>query len=207
MVVLENAVSLDYYQPKGQPISKTIEPTLLFAGLLTENKGVFDLLFTLPKLVERVPSTRLLLAGSGDLKRISEVIKEYGMEESVSLTGWVDSETLLSYYHQAHLFVLPSYYEGLPFVMLEAMACGLPIVSTKVGGIPELIAPGLNGYLIHPGDREALLQTLVGLLDNQPLRETMGRNNIEKIKEKYDLPVYIEKLKSLYLEILGEKDE
>jgi glycosyltransferase involved in cell wall biosynthesis len=207
LTILENAVSLDYYQSKGLDISRTAEPTLLFAGLLTENKGIFDLLSILPELIAQIPSARLLLAGSGDVKRIAAAVKEYDLEEAVTLAGWVAPETLLSFYHQAHLFVLPSYYEGLPMVMLEAMACGLPIVSTKVGGIPELIEEGENGYLIHPGDRKALLQALMILLPNHPLREAMGRNNIRKIREKYDLPMYIQKLKSLYLEVLGEHYE
>ena len=203
--VLENAVPLEFYQSKGANLSKASEPTILFAGLLTKNKGIFDLISIVSKLINKVPSARVLLAGTGDLKEIDSFVKSHGIEGSVQLPGWIDPEQLIGLYHQSHLFVLPSYYEGFPMVVLEAMACGLPIISTRVGGIPELIEEGQNGILIDPGDRKALLEALVALLDDPILRETMGQNNIKKIREKYDIPIYIQKLKSLYLEILGEK--
>jgi len=205
LAVLENAVPLDHFTSVKSRFPKASEPMVLFAGLLTENKGLFDLLAVLPDLVEKVPSTRVLLAGAGDFKKIRSILHDQGLEKAVDLLGWVDPEELIGWYHQAHLLVLPSYYEGLPMVLLEAMACGLPIVSTRVGGIPELITEGENGILIDPGDRSALLEALAVLLTD-PLRQAeMGEKNRNKIKEQYDIPIYVHKLKNLYLEILGEK--
>ena len=202
--VLENAVPLAYYQQEGAKYSKSMVPTILFAGLLTENKGIMDLLSIVPQLVEKDPTIKVLLAGSGDFKRIRAFMRSSGIEESVQLLGWVDPEQLTILYHQSHLFVLPSYYEGLPMVMLEAMACGLPIVSTRVGGIPELIQEGENGILIEPGDRKALVEALSALLADPIRRGEMAGKNIQKIREQYDIPVYVEKLRSLYRELLGE---
>jgi len=203
--VLENAVPLASYQSKGAEFPKALEPTILFAGLLTENKGLFDLISIVPELVKKVPSVKVLLAGSGDVPRIQAALQNSHIEGSVQLLGWVDPQQLIGLYHQSHLFVLPSYYEGLPMVLLEAMACGLPIVGTRVGGIPELVEEGENGILIHPGDREALLNSLARLLNDPILREHMALKNVQKIKEKYDIPIYIQKLKNLYRDILGEK--
>lgn len=203
--VLENAVPLDSYQSKGAEFSKALEPTLLFAGLLTENKGLFDLLSIVPELVKKVPSLKVLLAGSGDVQKIQALLQSGHIEGSVKLLGWVDPQQLIGFYHQSHIFVLPSYYEGWPMVLLEAMACGLPIVGTRVGGIPELVEEGKNGILINPGDRKALLEALIALLADPVLREGIAQKNIKKIKEKYDMPVYIEKLKGLYREILEAK--
>ncbi len=205
LTILENAVPLIAYQWKRDPCPKTPGPTILFAGLLTPNKGVFDLMAVIPELVRTIPDLRVLLAGTGDLKKMQALLKTRRIEESVCLLGWVDPQDLIGYYHQAHLFVLPSYYEGLPMVMLEAMACGLPIVSTKVGGIPELIEEEVNGLLIAPGDRKALSKALSTLLSDPARRKKMAEANIQKIKEKYDLPIYIEKLKGLYREVLGEE--
>jgi len=203
--VLENAVPLANYQSIGVKFSKSSEPTILFAGLLTENKGIFDLIAIVPELVNRVPSIKILLAGTGDVKKIRLLLRNSDIEGPVQLLGWVQPEKLIELYHQAHLFVLPSYYEGLPMVILEAMACGLPIVSTKVGGVPELIEEGVNGVLINPGDRKALLDALSCLLADPVRRDEMAKKNIQKIKEQYDIPIYVEKLKSLYREILGVK--
>ena len=203
--VLENAVPLASYQLKSAEFPKALEPTIFFAGLLTENKGIFDLIAIIPELVKKVPSVKVLLAGTGELQRIQAVLQSGHIEGSVKLLGWVDPQQLIGLYHQSHLFVLPSYYEGLPMVLLEAMACGLPIVATRVGGIPELIEEGENGILIHPGDREALLNALARLLGDPILRGHMALKNVQKIKEKYDIPGYIQKLKNLYRELLGEK--
>lgn len=205
VTVLENAVPLADYQSEVTKFSKLSEPSILFAGHLTENKGIFDLISIIPELLKKVPTVKVLLAGTRGEKKIRSLLGDYGLEKAVYLLGWVDPEQLLRLYHQTHLFVLPSYYEGLSMSMLEAMACGLPIVSTRVGGIPELIVEGENGLLINPGDREALLEALVSLLADTALRETMGRNNIQKIREKYDIPIYIDKLQSLYREIMEEK--
>jgi glycosyltransferase involved in cell wall biosynthesis len=202
--VLENAVSLSFYQSKRGQFPKALEPTILFAGLLTENKGIFDLMAIVPELVKKFPSVKVLLAGSGDVQRIQAVLQSGHIEGSVQFLGWVDPQQLIGLYHQSHLFVLPSYYEGLPMVLLEAMACGLPIIATRVGGIPELVEEGENGILIHPGDREALLNAVARLLDDPILRGQMALKNVQKIKEKYDIPMYIEKLKSLYRDILRE---
>lgn len=203
--VLLNAVPLADYQSAAARFPKSSEPTILFAGQFTENKGIFDLLSIIPELVTKIPTVKVLLAGSGDVKRIQALLRDSGIEGSVRLLGWVDSRKLIGLYHQSHLFVLPSYYEGSPMVMLEAMACGLPIVSTRVGGIPELVTEEVNGILINPGDRKTLLASLSRLLADPGLRDRMGLKNVEKIKEKYDIPIYIKKLKRLYRELLGEK--
>lgn len=203
--VLGNAVPLTALQSKGAHSQKSADPTILFAGLLTENKGIFDLISIIPQLRAQFPSVQVLLAGDGNMEKIRTLLRSNTLEGSVQLLGWIDPEALIGLYHQAHLFVLPSYYEGLPMVMLEAMACGLPVVSTKVGGIPEVIENGENGLLITPGDCQALLAAVSTLLADGSLRAAMGSKNIEKIKEKYDIPVYVQTLQHIYGDLLGEK--
>ncbi|MBA4394252.1 MAG: hypothetical protein C0407_11945 [Desulfobacca sp.] len=204
--MLENAIPLRTYQlPKDQEKPFSQGPIILFAGEVGERKGAYDLLAIIPELVLQVPQVTIQLAGNGDLDKIQAVAKRLKIEDHMQLKGWVSAEKMIGLYYQADLFVLPSYHEGLPVAILEAMACGLPVVSTRVGGIPELICDGENGLLINPGDRKALLGALSSLLGNPVLRQEMALKNVQKIKEKYDIPNYIEKLKSLYQEILGEK--
>ncbi len=204
--VLENAIPLQNYQrPPGYEKRLSKELIVLFAGEVGERKGAYDLLSIVPDLIRRVPQARVLLVGNGDPVRIGAAIHSIQLEDRLQWLGWVSPKEMIGIYHQADLFVLPSYHEGLPMAILEAMASGLPVVSTRVGGIPELIGNGENGFLINPGDRKALLRSLIALLCNSSLREEMALKNVQKIKEKYDIANYIEKLKSLYLEILGEK--
>ena len=107
------------------------------------------------------------------------------------------------YYKQADIYVLPSYAEGLPMSILEAASYGLPIVATRVGGIPEIIDDGVNGFLIDPGDKGALTDRLLRLIENPELRSQMGRAAYQKVKEKFDVDTVVKQLDSLYQEFLN----
>lgn len=205
VMVLENAIPAELFR-KSPEIEKRIpgESIILFAGEVGERKGAYDLLSIVPELVAIAPKTRVLLAGNGDPAKIGTLIKSLQIEGVIQWVGWCNPEDLIRLYHQAQIFVLPSYHEGLPMAILEAMACGLPVVSTRVGGIPEVIEDGENGFLINPGDRQALLAAISTLLADGPLRAAMGSKNIEKIREKYDIPIYVQKLQHIYGELLGE---
>jgi glycosyltransferase involved in cell wall biosynthesis len=204
--ILENAIPMNAYQAvrRGE-IIKSNGPIILFAGEVGERKGVYDLLAVIPELARQVPRVTLQLAGNGELEKVRSVAESLKIETHIQLTGWISTEKMMGHYLQADLFVLPSYHEGMPLAILEAMASGLPVVSTRVGGIPELIGEGENGFLINPGDRQALLMALISLITDPVLRQEMALKNIKKIKEKYDMPGYLEKLKSLYREALEAK--
>ncbi len=206
LVILENAIPLNAYQSVSvEERKKSNGPVILFAGEVGERKGIYDLLSVIPDLVRQVPRITLLLAGNGELDKVRFVAESLNIETHLQLTGWVPAEKMTQFYLQADLFVLPSYHEGMPMAILEAMACGLPVVSTRVGGIAELIKEGENGFLINPGDRQALLEALLVLLADPVLRENMALKNIQKVKDQYDMPGYLKKLKGLYREILEEK--
>jgi glycosyltransferase involved in cell wall biosynthesis len=204
--ILPNAIILSNYQSPGNKEKKLGgKPIVLFAGEVGERKGVYDLLAVIPRLVLKFPQVTVRFAGNGDLEKIRHTVKSLKIEEHVELTDWVTSETLIDYYYESVLFVLPSYHEGLPMAILEAMACGLAVVSTRVGGIPELIREGENGFLIDPGDQGGLEEALSALLADPSRREQMGRNNIEKIRDEYEMSVYSARLRDLYRELLGEQ--
>ena len=97
----------------------------------------------------------------------------------------------------ADAYILPSYNAGLPISVLEAMSYSLPIISTRVGGIPEIVKDGINGLLINPGDKKAIYDSIVSLMNNKELRENMGKQSKDIVKEH--LPIYVEsQLKQLY---------
>ena len=98
----------------------------------------------------------------------------------------------------ADIFILPSYNEGLPMSILEAMSYGLPVISTPVGGIPEIVKDGVNGYLIFPGDNEALAEKIELLAKNKELRLRMGQENYKLVSQKYNAGTIINQLKILY---------
>jgi len=100
------------------------------------------------------------------------------------------------------VFLLPSYFEGLPYTILEAMAHGLPVIATNVGAIPEVIEEGINGFLINPGDIDDLTKKIKTLITNKALIEEIGKNNRRKIADKYSMDKQVENYKNLYTSLL-----
>lgn len=172
--------------------------TLLFLGRLGYRKGIYDLLDVLiAHKNEFLGKLELFFGGDGDVEQVKEIIYKNGLEEIAQYQGWVDGDKKESLLNMADAYILPSYNEGLPISVLEAMSYSLPIISTKVGGIPEIIADGVNGYLITPGGKDAIYASIKKLLDNPELAKQMGAKSLERVKEH--LPAYVEKqLHDLY---------
>ncbi len=157
------------------------------AGRLERRKGSYDILDIVPIVLKEMPGVKFYLAGDGDVEKIRELCKKRGIEKNVMLLGWINKDRLLAELKNASIFLLPSYNEGLPVAILEAMALGLPVISTRVGGIPELVEEGRNGFLVNPGQKQELAARIVGLLRNRELRREMSENNIKKIDSMFSL--------------------
>jgi glycosyltransferase involved in cell wall biosynthesis len=151
---------------------------LLFVGMVTAQKGILDLLAVTPALTARRPGLRIVIAGPvenpQEQEEIDEAVAHAGAPGTAILLGTVHGAAKARLFKAASLLVLPSYAENLPFVVLEAMGADLPVVATSVGGIPELIQDGVTGFLVEPGDREALADRILRLLGDQELRESMA---------------------------------
>lgn len=159
-----------------------------------EPKNHLELIQAFKEVNERNRNTRLLLLGDGLLRnRIENKIKELNLESSVELKGNVPN---VEYYlAKSDVFVLPSAYEGLPLTILEAMASGLPIIATSVGGVPDIV--NKNGILTKPGNSEQLVHAMIELAENKELRYKMGE--ISKIEvQKYDISKVTSKYEKLY---------
>lgn len=155
---------------------RAISNRILFLGRLTEAKGFFDLLAAAAHIQRAGIQFELRCGGLGDLEFVRNEVRRLGIESSVVLLGWVEGEAKHREIEQAAVFVLPSYIEGLPMGVLEAMAAGVPVVATRVGGIPDAIEDGHTGFLIVPGDIDALADRLIRLLCDPSLREHFSGN-------------------------------
>jgi glycosyltransferase involved in cell wall biosynthesis len=152
-------------------------PTLLFIGSVARTKGVFDLLQVAARLASDAtsPPFRMVVAGSGpDLDPAVAEARALGIQPLVDFVGPVFGATKLELFRAADIFVLPSYAEGLPNAMVEAMAAGLSVVVTSVGSVPDVVVDGENGLLIAPGDRNALESALRRLLADPEFRSAIG---------------------------------
>jgi glycosyltransferase involved in cell wall biosynthesis len=180
-----------------EPAAARRRNTLLFLGRLERAKGVFDLVDAGAALRRTHPDLRLVLAGD-DIDGLGAYAAERGLAEAVQLTGWVGPEQKRALLDTAAVFVLPSYAEGSPISLLEAMAAGLPSVATAVGGIPDVVADGVNGMLVEPGDVGMLTGVLRKLLDDRMLRSRLGAAARETVRLRFDADHVIGELEKIY---------
>lgn len=134
--------------------------------------------------MKRISDCRLVVIGEGgERKKLETLSQELGLSNRVFFVGWMDhGSEFWDYLKEATLFVLPSTSEGTPRAIIEAMACGLPIVSTRVGGIPEIIKDGVNGFLVSPRNEEQLVGAIQRVLDDETFRKNASEINREKAK-------------------------
>jgi len=183
--------------PRGGP------PTALFVGRLEPQKAPLSLLEAFRAVAEALPDARLVIVGEGSLKRaVQERIVHLGLESRVELRGPVEASAVLG---EAHLLVLASIYEGSPHVVLEAMAAGLPVVATRVGGVPDLVRHGETGFLVPPGDVQALADRIVRILANPSLGRAMGERARESMRRHCSVENMVAATEELLLESLRRR--
>jgi sugar transferase (PEP-CTERM/EpsH1 system associated) len=173
-------------------------------GRLHAQKGFPYLLRATAELVTRMPHVRLLVVGEGELRRLlGDQCQDLGLAETVTFAGLrTDVPQILS---SLDLLVLPSLWEGMPNVVLEAMAAELPVVATTVGGTPEVVVDGETGILVPAADVEALARAIERLLSDCALRQRMGQAGRKRIEEHFTVAQMVRKTENLYEQLLVEK--
>ena len=172
---------------------------LLFVGRLDKDKGIYELLDAMSVLIKQV-KCHLLVAGDGEEKNeMIRRIENTGLKESVSLLGYINADQLDEVYKSASIFILPSYREGFPAVITEAMSYGLPIITTPIRGICDHLPDDVNALYVHPRDSKAIADAALQLLGNPDWCLRMGQANLAKIQEFKP-----EKVAPKYIEIFTE---
>lgn len=174
---------------------------LLFVGAMGKLKGETDLADAIKILAEKHSDFRVSFLGFGS-ENLENYCKKLGIENFIEFIGAVSLKERIAFFENADIFVLPTYAEAMPMSVIEAMAAGLPTVSTTVGGIPELIEEAEEGFLVEPANIEKLAEKLSVLIENQDLRIKMGKKAQEKVGKELDFEVYIEKLKESLIKLV-----
>ncbi|MEF8873953.1 MAG: glycosyltransferase family 4 protein [Candidatus Thermoplasmatota archaeon] len=189
-------------------IEEEIEGTnLLYVGRLHEVKGLPSLLKAFSTINEKYPEARLTLIGKGPFKDVLvELSKRLDISDQVEFTGEIEHGELPKHYQRGDIFILPSLSEGLSNVLMEAMASGLPIVATEVGGNPELVKDGKGGYLVQPENPSALAEALKSLIEEKDMREKMGEFNRRCI-QRYEQERVLERRAEIFENIAGSSGE
>jgi colanic acid/amylovoran biosynthesis glycosyltransferase len=161
---------------------------LLCVGRLSAAKGFPILLEAVSLIKEDLPEVHLTVIGDGeDRATLEKLSQQLGISQQVSFVGYKSQNEVRDYVSQTDVFVLPSFAEGVPVSLMEAMASGVPVVSTQIAGISELVEDGVSGYLVPPGDVKATAEKVIALLRSAPLRQEFGRAGRAKVEVEFNL--------------------
>lgn len=176
-------------------------PHIISLGMVGERKGSYDLINAFAKVLKVYPAATLTLAGNGDVERAQMLINTLGLQNRVVLTGWIDAGAREELLTRATIYTLPSYNEGLPVSVLEAMASSLPIITTPVGGLPDLIENGVNGMLVAPGNVDELAAALISLICDPQLSAKLAKAGHTTVTQKYSQAAIMPILEDIYQSI------
>jgi glycosyltransferase involved in cell wall biosynthesis len=177
--------------------------SLLHVGSLIPRKNLLSLLQTFAQLHTTYPQTYLVLMGRGSQEaELRAKINELDIEQSVKLVGFVSEEKKIAYYQAADLFVSTSLMEGFGLAIAEAMACGIPVVATQVGSIPEVVSDGKTGLLVPVNNNQALYQAIARLIENSQLAQQMGQAGQNRVEALFRWDVAGQHMLDLYRGLL-----
>lgn len=171
---------------------------------LWDGKGHAVLINAFKKLKKEIKNVRLLIVGEGYLyDELVRIVDMHRLKDSVQFTGFqVDVPEIIATFDVA---VLPSFFEGMGRVLLEAMAMEKPVVASRVGGIPDLVEHGINGFLVSPGNVEELTGALKKILGDKRLAVRMGKEGRKRVKEQFSADVMVHSIEKVYRELLAMK--
>src|SRR5215510_1876839 len=188
----------------SRPVPQEMPPLLLAAGRLVETKGFHTLIEACARLLSNGVDSQCHIIGEGpEAERLSRLITALRLSERIALLGKLLPAEVLAYYHKATLFVMPSCVrqnnrDGIPTVLIKAMTMGIPVVSTRVSGIPELVCDGETGLLTDPDDPVGLAEAITRLLDNRELAAQLARAGRELVLREFNIRVSVQKLLHLF---------
>ncbi len=210
--VIYNGVDIEKFKPRSNKTELRkqfgLEPDkkiVLFVGRLYHRKGLEPLLRSIPPVLEQFENVTFAISGTGFKEKeesLRKLAKKLNIENVVNFLGYVPDEKLPELYSASDIFVLPAIYENFPFAILEAQSTGLPVVSTNVGGIPEFLEDGKNGFVIEPGDEPELTKKLLRLLQNPDLAKKMGDLGRQLIEKNLSWDIITNQVIELYHKLL-----
>ncbi len=189
---------------KPEPREPSTHFEVLCVGRLVPAKGQQVLLEAVAGLIAQGRDLRLTLVGAGpQLEHLRARVRALGLEERIELVGGVSQDHIAAYYRRAHCFALASFAEGIPVVLMEAMAMGLPCVTTRITGVPELIRDRIDGLLVCPSDRQGLADALASLADDPALCRRLAANARANVVAHYDLARNSSRLAAIFEHRVG----
>jgi glycosyltransferase involved in cell wall biosynthesis len=174
-----------------------------YIGRFEPDKGTMNFVEAIPEILEVKGDTRFLVGGNGQLREdIEEFLKKENLSSKVKVPGWIAHDDIPKYLNELKLLVLPSYVEGLPNILLEAMACGTPVLATLVGGVPDVIKDGETGFILADNSPETIAKGVLRAL-GAPNLEEIGRSAYDLVSREYTYEAAVERYRGLLTGLIG----
>ena len=211
--VVHNGVDINKFKPtadkrkvKEELGFKADDLAILSVGRLYARKGLFTLIESMPQVTKRFSNAKFIISGKGqsnEMKKLVAHAEKLGVKNNLIFTGYYPDKKLPKLYQAADVFAFSTFYEHHPFAVLEALATGLPVVTTNVGGIPETIESGKNGFLVAPFSKKQLADRILYLLEHPAEAAEMGFLARRTIEERFDWRIVVKKVLKVYDEALS----
>jgi glycosyltransferase involved in cell wall biosynthesis len=211
--VIHNGVDVNKFKPvvdkrrvKEELGFNPDDIAIVSVGRLYARKGLFTLIESMPAVVKRFPNANFIISGKGQSDEMHKLIahaERLGVKNNIVFTGYYPDKKLPLLYQAADVFAFSTFYEHHPFAVLEALATGLPVVTTTVGGIPETINSGKNGFLVEPFNPRQFSEKILYLLEHPTFAAEMGAQARKTIVENYDWRIVVKDAMKVYDEALS----
>lgn len=196
ITIVHNGVDTNFFVPSK---NRSNLRSVIYTGRFEVFKGLSDLIECSGIVCKKYPDVKFILVGSGTiLDSLKKQVSKLKLENNIIFTGSLNKSQIIEYYQNATIFVLPSYREGFPTSLMEAMSCGIPSIATNVEGSAELIKDSENGLLVPQKNPEKLAESVIYLLENEEFRNKIGANARNHIVKNYDWEKITDGFEKLY---------
>lgn len=204
--VIPNGVDTDRFYPNITPNISLKNPNIICLSRIDDKKGLEYAIESMTIVQKLHPNTKMNIVGDGEYReKLERLVDKYQLNDTVRFTGLVQNREVPSILRSADIFLLPSLYEGLPLSLLEAMACGLPIISTPVSIVPEIIAEWKNGIMVPFKSPEKIADAILTLINNSNMRLECSTQSSKAARESHSWTLIAKKYEKLYHEIITSK--
>jgi glycosyltransferase involved in cell wall biosynthesis len=211
--VIHNGVDIRKFKPATDKLKVKVELgfnpddiAIVSVGRLYARKGLFTLIESIPTVVKRFPNAKFIISGKGQSDEMHKLLifaEKLGVKDNIIFTGYYPDKKLPKLYQAADIFAFSTFYEHHPFAILEALATGLPVVTTTVGGISETIESGKNGFLVEPFNPKTFGEKILYLLEHPVFAKEMGAQARKTIVENYDWRIVVKDAMKVYNQALN----
>ncbi len=175
---------------------------ILYAGTVNARKGYADMIKAFAQISSLYPDWQIVFAGNGEIEKGKTLAQELGIERQTIFLGWINGSAKDKAFKEASIFCLPSYAEGFPMAVLDAWSYGLPVITTPVGGIPDIAKEGSNLLLFSPGDIDSLATQIERLIRDKDLRDRLSQESIHLANTTFNIKTINKEIETLYMKLI-----